>query len=388
MKKSIYFLARIFFMLFSRKPIVTAQMKRILVVKLCCIGDILFTTPVLRALHEHYPRARITYLTCSWCQELAAADPRVQDVILFDAYDKVRGIEKMRRAWRIVREIRKQRFDLALVLHRTPLAGMLVAMAGVPVRIGFDWEGGGFAYTHRIPFRADAHEIDRHVDCLKPLAIHPSHKEPEMKPLPAASKQAETFLKQHGYSGQKNPLIAVFPAGGVNPGTVMISKRWLLEGYREVCSQLIKRYQAHILLVGNQDDILVGDQLIAGQAWADGVIRSEGRTTLMVLAALLRQCVLFIGGDSGPLHIADAVGIPTVSIFGPTDPRLLAPRGARHRVIHAKLPCSPCYNPVTVRQRDVTVCQEKNMACMHQITSGEVLAAVEELLPLKGNNRL
>jgi len=388
MKKLFCLIAQFIFSLFPHKPIVAANIQRILVIKLCCIGDILFTTPLLRALKTEFPRSQITYMVCSWCRELAAADPCVHDIIEFNAYDQVSRMKKIKRAWQVIREIRRHRFDLALVLHRTPWAGVLTALGGVPIRIGFDWEKGGFAHTHRIPFRAEAHEIDRYLDCLQPLGIYAQRKEPELQPPPAVEKAAAAFLNQHGYNKESGPLIAVFPAGGVNPGTVMTTKRWSLAGYQSLCQQLINLYHARILLVGNQDDIKIGDQLVADQPWGASVIRSEGKTSLLLLAALLRQCTLFIGGDSGPLHMADAVGIPTVSLFGPTDPKLLAPRGQQHRVINKLLPCSPCYNPLTVRQADVTVCREQNLACMQNITSQEVLGAVEELLSLKGYHRL
>ncbi|MBN1595580.1 glycosyltransferase family 9 protein, partial [candidate division FCPU426 bacterium] len=307
--------------------------------------------------------------------------------IEFNAYDKVGGLEKMRRAWRVVQEIRRRRYDLALVLHRTPLAGMLTALAGVPIRIGFDWEGGGFALTEGVPFRADAHEIDRHMDCLQPLDIHTRELQPELHPPSTAVKAAEAFLQPHHIDPRGGPLVAVFPAGGINPGTIMVTKRWSLAGYQEVCSGLVRNYKARILLVGNSDDVLIGDALLADQWWAASAIRSEGGTSLMLLAALLQRCTLFIGGDSGPLHIADAVGLPTVSIYGPTDPRLLAPRGEWHRVIHKPQPCSPCYNPITVRTRKATVCRQKDTVCMESITSQEVLAAAEELLGRKGYQR-
>jgi len=379
-KQLFYWLGKIVFYFFPRKPLVRATVDHVLVIKLCCIGDIMFTTPLLRALKKDMPRVKITYMVCSWCKELAAADPRVDDVIEFNAYAKIGFFGRIRQVIQVLAEIRRRKIDLALVLHRTPFSGMLTAWAGIPVRIGFDWENGGFGLTHRIPFRAEAHEVDRHLDCLAPLDIRPDGIEPELMPPQAADEAAEAFLNQYSGKQGKGPLIAVFPAGGVNPGTVMTTKRWSLQGYREVCRDLVERYDARILLVGNQGDLNTGDMLLAGQTWESRAIRSEGKTTLLMLAALLKRCALFIGGDSGPLHLADAVGIPTVSIFGPTDPALLAPRGRQHRVIHKVIPCSPCYNPITVQYGDATICKEKTLACMKAVTPADVLRAVDELL--------
>jgi ADP-heptose:LPS heptosyltransferase len=102
------------------------------------------------------------------------------------------------------------------------------------------------------------------------------------------------------------------------------------------------------------------------------------------LAALLERCDLFIGGDSGPLHLAAAVDTPTVGIYGPTDPKRLAPRGTWHRVVAQAAPCAPCYTPDTVHLEDVTVCRQGNPICMLEIKPGDVLDAAGDLLHKKG----
>lgn len=372
---------------FGRRPAAGLDQfepSRMLVIKLCCLGDILFATPVVRALKKRWPRAHLAYMVGAYCRDLVAADPAVDEIIEFNAFDPGSALAKLGRAWPVVRRLRKNRFDLAVVLHRSPLAGLMVAAGGIPVRLGFDWEGEGFSLTHPMPFRPDAHEIDRNLDCLKPLGLNVSDTRTELVPSPAAEAAAEAFLRAAGAEAGVRPLIAVFPAGGVNPGTIMVTKRWPVAGYREVCARLARRFGARLLLVGSRDDAVVGDELAAGWPEDRPLIRAEGRTPLMVLAALLRRCDLFIGGDSGPLHMAAAVGTPTVSLFGPTDPRLLAPRGPAHRVLFKSPACAPCYNPITVRQGGVTVCRQGSLVCLQSLAPAEVLAAAEELLAEKG----
>jgi lipopolysaccharide heptosyltransferase II len=372
---------------FSRRPAASLdsfEPKRILVVKLCCLGDILFATPVVRALKARWPHAHLAYMVSNYCRDLVAADPRVDEIIEFNAYDPGSIPVKLARAWPVARQLRRERFDLAVILHRSPLAGLLAAAGRIPVRVGFDWEGEGFSLTHPVPFRPDAHEIDRNLDCLQTLGLKVTDTRTELIPSPAAEAAAGVFLKTIGAESEGRPLIAIFPAGGVNPGTVMVTKRWTVAGYREVCEQLSRRFGARLLLVGSRDDAAVGDELAAGWAEAQPLIRAEGQTPLMVLAAMLRRCALFIGGDSGPLHMAAAVGTPTVSLFGPTDPRLLAPRGEAHRVLFKSPDCAPCYNPITVRQGRVTVCRQGNLICLQSLTPAEVLDAAGELLAQKG----
>ncbi len=384
MKKLFFRLLRVFFQSGQPRPVRAENVQRILVIKLCCIGDILFTTPLLRVLQIAYPKAGITYMVSSWCGELVSKDPRVSSIIEFNAYESVGRIEKIKRTWNAIRAVRKGKFDLAFILHRTPLAGLLAAAGNIPIRIGFDWEGRGFAHTHPVPFRPEAHEVDRNLDGLKFLGLSAESRNLDLSVPPELEQSMKDFLNQQGYKREAGPLVALFPGGGINPGTVMTTKRWPVEGYQEVCQELSLRFKARLLMVGNAQDSEVIDCLLAGIRLDPPAIRSEGRTSLLMLAALLRQCDLFIGGDSGPLHIADAVGIPTVSIFGPTDPSLLAPRGSHHRVVRRILTCSPCYTPVTVRRQDVTVCREGTMACLREIKANEVLEAAGELLEMKG----
>ncbi len=368
-------------LLLPSRPLVAAHLHKVLIIKLCCIGDVLFTTPLVRALKDWQPRLELTYMVSSWCRPLAEAMPEVAQVLEFNAYERHSWWQKLKLSWAMVSTIRKQGFDLAIVLHRTSLAGLLPALAGVPVRIGFDWQGQGFSHTHPVKFDPKMHEIDRHLACLQPLGIASRDKQPRLGPDEPARQAACALLQPAGSMATSGPMIVLFPGGGINPGTVMTSKRWTLEGYRTLGTLLQERYGARLVLVGNGDDRSLNDQLLKAAPWAKNVLRLEGQTTLMTLAAVLQQCDLFIGGDSGPLHLADAVGCSTVSLFGPTDPNLLAPRGARHRVVRKVLPCSPCFTPLDL---DRTTCRQGALLCMTSIEAEEVLAAAQDLLHEKG----
>lgn len=384
MKRLLYALARPAFARARRRTIVPERVRSVLVIKLCCIGDVLFTSPMLRALHAQLPQARITYLVSDWCRELVTALPGVTDAIGLDPYSAPHLFEKVRRTFRAVREIRSRRFDAALILHRSGLAAFLPALSGVPVRIGFDWEGQGFSLTHPLPFRSGAHEVDRYLDCLRPLGVAPGTTDLEMNVPASAQDRADRFLAERADLHAGMPLVAVFPGGGVNPGTVMLTKRWTVAGYQEICRRLDRQYGARLLFVGSAGDAEVNDTVLMGAALTAPVVRAEGRTGLLQTAALLKRCDLFIGGDSGPLYLAAAVGTPTVSIFGPSDPALVAPRGARHRTIRRRLDCSPCYTPETVLRGSASTCRLGRPICMEEVPTAEVGQAVEELLREKG----
>jgi len=368
-----------------RRRVVTVNVNRLLVIKLCCIGDVLFATPLLRALRANFPRTQITFMVVPGCRDLVDGNANVAGIIEFDPYARARWWNRLSGVWRAVRAIRAGRFDAAVVLHRSSSAGLLTWAGGVRIRIGFNAEGRGFCLTHPVPYREEAHEVDRYLDCLQPLGAAPVGTHLELDPGRAAEIFAENFMREHGLAVRgERPLIAVFPGGGVNPGSVMNSKRWLTGGFREVCRELAARYQCRLLFVGSAEDAPLGDEVLAAEAWQPPPLRAEGRTDLRQLAALLKSCDLFIGGDSGPLHIAAAVDTPTVSIFGPTDPKLLAPRGKKHRTVVTAVECAPCYTPRTAHDAGVTSCRRGDLVCMHRIAPADVVAAADSLLQEKG----
>ncbi|NTV53700.1 MAG: lipopolysaccharide heptosyltransferase II [Candidatus Firestonebacteria bacterium] len=384
MKTWIFKGLRLLFWGARHKHLVTANVQRILVIKLCCIGDVLFTTPLLRALHANFPRAHIDYMVSPWCRELVRANSNVQRILDFDAYAPASGWGKLVRGWRARQDIRRGCYDVAIVLHRSGLATLLPFLAGVPIRIGWDWQGQGFSLTHPLKYRGEEHEVDRALDCLLPLGAGSEGDALEMAVPSDARQFAEAFLQARVAAGEHGPLVAIFAGGGVNPGTVMNTKRWKPSGYLEVCRELTRAYRARLLFVGTKSDAEVGDLILTESELQATAIRAEGKTDLLQLAALLEMCDLFIGGDSGPLHLAAAVETPTVSIYGPTDPKRLAPRGAWHRVVRHEVSCAPCYTPDTVHQEDVTVCRRGSPVCMLEVTPEAVLDAAEELLHKKG----
>jgi lipopolysaccharide heptosyltransferase II len=384
MKRWLFWLLQLFFWGARRRRLVAANTQRILVIKLCCIGDVLFTTPLLRALHANFPRAHVAYMVCPWCRDLVRVNPYVQQVLDFDAYTPASWPRKLGRAWQALQDIRRGHYDAAIVLHRSGLATLLPFLAGVPIRIGWDWQGQGFSLTHPVPYRGEAHEVDRALDCLRPLGAGTEGEALEIPTTPEARQFAEDFLQTQGAGAKPGPLVAIFAGGGVNPGTVMNTKRWKPMGFLEVCRELVRAYGARLIFVGMQNDAEVGDVILADTELHKTVIRAEGKTDLLQLAALLEMCDLFVGGDSGPLHLAAAVDTPTVSVYGPTDPKRLAPRGPWHRVVVHPTPCAPCYTPDTVHQEDVTVCRRGNPICMLEVSAEDVLDAAGDLLHKKG----
>jgi ADP-heptose:LPS heptosyltransferase len=297
----------------------------ILIMKLCCVGDVLFTTPAVRALRQGFPKAHLAYMVGSWSKGAIEDNPHLDQIITYNAPEhSSQRLPAYVRTLSCLLELRHRKFDLAVIFHRASFAGLFARLAGIPRRIGLDYGGRGRHLTRRVTFDSGKHEVDRYLDVVTALGCEPAGAQTEMRVTKENEKSARELLQAHGVK-PKDRIVAVLAGGGENPGTSMPTKRWAADRFARLIDEMVRRFQVKVLLVGGPGDEEVVSTVVSQ-------IRSQavnlvGKTTFKQLAAVLRRCRLFIGGDSGPLHIAAAVGTPTVGIFGPSDPRLVAPRG-------------------------------------------------------------
>ncbi|MBW2123882.1 MAG: glycosyltransferase family 9 protein [Deltaproteobacteria bacterium] len=274
--------------------------------------------------------------------------------------------------------LRQKRFDTALILHRTSVAGLFAKMAGIQRRIGFDYDGSGKYLTEKVYFRKKKHEVDRYLDLATPLGIETESCDPTTEVFVSQESEAHIDALMEANEIDKDRLmVAICAGGGKNPGTLMLLKRWIPEGFVETAKYLIQELDVAVVFVGGSGDEKVTKWImerIPGKAY-DLV----GKTTFAQLASLLKRCALFIGGDTGPLHIAAGVGTPTIALFGPSDPRLVAPRGKKHIHIWKGIDCSPCYYPDTSFRKSSFSCNE-GFECMRSITTEDVVDSIKKLL--------
>jgi len=357
--------------------------KRILIIKLISVGDVLFTTPAVRALRLGFPKAHLAYLVGSWSKGVIEDNPNLNEIIVYDA---PRHSPDRWRAWldslSCLRELRRKRFDLAVIFHRTSFAGLLALLAGIPNRIGFDYHGQGRFLTRKVAYESGKHEVDRYLDVIRSLRLSPAGLWTEMQVGRKEQNYAFELLRACGLKpGEK--LVTILLGGGKNPGTFMPTKRWPADRFARLIDEMVRRFQVKVLLVGGSGDEEVVKNVVSQMK--SQAVNLVGKTTFKQLAAVLQRCQLFIGGDSGPLHIAAAVGTPTLGIFGPSDPRLVAPRGEKHLAVWKRVSCSPCYWPDTVAAgHDFSRCSRNTLECMTAIHVEDVLAAVG--LQLDGTN--
>jgi lipopolysaccharide heptosyltransferase II len=354
---------------------------RILVIKLCCLGDIVHMTPGLRGLRCAYPDAEITLLVCRWVEELVRCIPFVDNYILFDAPYSTSIPRRAQEALALLRTLRRKSYDLIIIGHRNRVFGTLAFLSGAKRRVGF----AGIPFlTHRAIFDPSVHEVERYLALLRVLGISVDTTETELRPLPEDQEFIEKLVEQYGVPGNVS-LIGIFPGGGENPGTSMTIKRWYPDQYSRLIEELSREYGCPVALVGSKAEVELNEAIRGAVMSSNRVINLAGRLTLRQFIALAGRCCLFVGGDSGPTHIAAAVGAPTLSLFGPSDPRLVAPRGRLHRYIWKQVECSPCYTPLTVMDRKNFngkdfVCWTRTHACMRELIIQDVLQTVREMM--------
>lgn len=340
----------------------------ILIIKPCCLGDVLMATPVIAALRRAFPRARIDFAVGGWSRAMVENNPRLDGLV-----DCGRVGSGSRYTWRkyldLVRRIRAGGYEACFVLDRSPLISLLPYLGGVPQRVGLDSQGRGFSLTVGVPVAGLKHEADLYLDTVRAVGIEVN--EPRLEFYPTEEDRrcvAEMINKRRGDA----QLIVIHPAGGSNPGTILAAKRWPPQRFAALADRLTEERGAQVLLVGGPDDGPIA------AAIKDGMRQEPcdltGQLTFGQLGALLERCDLFIGHDTGAMHLAVAVGAPVVAIFGPSDPRMYGPYGGKSVPLWHDVGCNPCL----LRGRWDSACRQ--FKCIEAVTVEEVWQAATAFL--------
>jgi lipopolysaccharide heptosyltransferase II len=329
--------------------------KRILILKPCCLGDVIMATPVITVLRRAFPEAAIDFAVGSWSRVVVANHPHAQRII--DTGRVGQGAYGWREVWQLAQRLRANRYDVCLTLDRSPRVGMVAWFAGIPYRAGLDSHGRGFAHNVRVPVPPLRYEPELYLDV--PRALTRSAQTPRAKfefaptqffPT-AEDRSAVTKIldeKQIQLPITHYPLlIAIHPGGGNNPGMMLTSKRWRPERFAAIAERLIDAYGAMVVLIGARDDAPITQAVRAAMKHQaqdlSGLIDLTGQLTIGQLGALYERCMLMIGNDSGVLHLANAVGTPVVALYGPSDPRVYGPYNAKSLALWHEVGCNPCF---------------------------------------------
>ena len=335
---------------------------RIVVWKLSALGDVILATASLRAIRRQFPQARIALVVGRSAYEVVARCPYLDDFIITDSTS---SRHRLREFFKLLQRLRRQAYDLSIDLQNSRMTHGLAWLAGIPVRVGYARKGGWMLNRRvRLP-KVVLTPVAHQHHLLRQAGIAPDGEALELWPSGLEEARAQRLLPgsqsiEFGHS----PLIGLHPGGSLRWKT----KRWDLMRWASLCDALAKR-QYRVLVTGGPDEVDLGEALThKTNAPVRNVI---GQTSLMELACLIKRCDVFVAHDYSTLHLAAAMGTPTVALFGPTDPRRHLPPLFRGTVLKKDVFCSPCYSP---RCRTVT------HACMKRISVDEVLDAIEALV--------
>lgn len=296
--------------------------RRIIVLRSCCLGDTVLATPLLGVLRRQYPHARIVVGVGAWSRPVVAHSPAVDGLLDLEGVGV--GLPSAAAYARVVRRLRAGRFDAALVLDRTPFMTLLPLLAGIPVRAGIDSAGRGFPLNVRAPWTQVEHEADLFLRVGAALGLDINGARLHVGVAPAERARADALWSALGLDDKD--VLALAPGGGRNPGMTLQAKHWAPERYAALAARLYHERGLIPLLTGDVHDHDATDHVAHLLHRADiPVADATGFTTIGDLAALYGRCTVFVGADSGPTHLAAAMGIPVIAVFGPTDPAVYAP---------------------------------------------------------------
>lgn len=338
--------------------------KRILIVRTDRIGDVLLSTPVIRALRDYYPHAYIAMMVSPYAKEIVEGNPDLDEVII---YDKKQKHKKWRRSVKFALNLKKKRFDLAIILHPTNRVHLVTFFAGIPKRVGYDRKLG-FLLTDRIKHikqSGEKHELEYALDLVRYLGIEPRDKSLLM-PIKAVSEAwVEELFGREGIN-KTDKLLAI------HPGASCVSKIWPLERFAQVADKLIEKYGFKVLIIAGPKDIARAAEVSKNMRHPS--VNLAAKTSVSQLASLLKRCRLFISNDSGPVHIAGAVGAPVISIFGRSQrglsPVRWGPTGENSRIAHKTVGCIECRAHNCIRR----------FACLKAVSTNDVLDIADSIL--------
>ena len=326
--------------------------RRILILKPCCIGDVIFATPLLSALKRGYPEAAIDWAVGSWSAAVLSDHPLLDRVL--DTGSRANPASAPRSLWQLIRMMRAGRYDLLVVPDRSRWLSLAALLSGIPVRVGLDSGGRGFGYTLRVPINPlqARHEADIYLDLARTLTLSTADCWANVGINAASGTIVEEVLA--AYVPPDRPLVIVHPGGGVNPGMNLTAKRWPVARFGELSRIVAEFTNGLIIVLGSVTDRPLASSLCDSLAHFPGtsVTDLSGVFDLPQIAALaaLPRTALYIGNDNGIAHLAAAAGAKVLMIFGPSDPHRYAPFVAAQRAAVAWRPVSVPAQGVTGRQ--------------------------------------
>ena len=310
--------------------------ERILIVKLGAIGDIVQTLPAVAALRRVYPKAWLAWIVETAGADLLRGNPDLDELITIDTQAwRANWWVGLRHAWYVSRHLRRAGFDLCIDFQGFLKSALLAYFSGAPIRLGLPRQrcreplSAILTNCHGPRVDPDMPVVEQLVELLRPLGVTTTERH---FPIPLTEPDehfAARVWRELGFT-------ADVPVVVLNPGAAWDAKRWGALNFARLNDALIRRYQVRTLLTWGPGEESLVQRVVQAMTYTPAIAPA---TTLMQFAALVSRCTVFVGADTGPLHLAAAVGTPTVALFGPSNPRRNAPYGKGHIVLHRQSRC-------------------------------------------------
>lgn len=325
------------------------------------MGDVILTTPLIRRLKEVFPEARLSYLTQDTFAPMLFHNPHLDEVIAWPVSGSITE------QWRVYRQVRQRRFDLAIDLFGNPRTALMTWLTGAPVRVGGDFRGRGKLYNVRVPApTTELNAIDFHWRSLEAFGVDKGDNRTEIFLIEQEKKWARNFLEERSLDLSR-------PIVGLHPGATWPNKRWPEKYFAELARQLIdKNIQVLITQGPGEEKIVMEVMRQISSPKPTGAV-SPPVLNLRQLASVQNQMQVFVSNDCGVMHLAVAAGTPTIGLFGPSQPHIWFPydRAAGHQALWHEIECRPCHK---------NFCPLGHLNCQNELLPERAAAAVLERL--------
>ncbi|MDR0676240.1 MAG: lipopolysaccharide heptosyltransferase II [Elusimicrobiota bacterium] len=343
------------------------QINKILVIQTAFLGDIVLTMPLINNIKSLFPNKKLVVLTTPTGKEILAGQINIDEIIVYDKNGKDKGFFKFLEFVNILKFLH---FDLAIVPHRSIRSALLTFIAKIPYRIGFRNSQGNIFFNFMINYKKNIPEIERNLYFLEKFINNFDIQKIDTK---------ITFPYHNELQKKNNDLLDIKNGNsqkiiGIHVGAKWNTKKWIPEKFIELIRQLDKKNCKIVVFGESREDYIVNNYLVMKND-SRNILNLIGKTNLQDLIAIFRNLSLYVSNDSGPMHIAAAIGVPVIAIFGPTVPSFgFAPYNKKSKVIEAKnVSCRPC------GKHGNKFCPRLHFNCMNKIEVEHVFDAIKEI---------
>ncbi|MCH7650623.1 MAG: glycosyltransferase family 9 protein [Nitrospinae bacterium] len=344
---------------------------KILMIKLGAVGDLVMASAFFEGVRQNFPRSRVALLVSNRILHTVKENPHIDQFILADtdAIYKSGWLSRLREVFRLITLLRKQKFDQVFVLHWAWPFNLMAFLCRIPVRVGFGRNREGLLLTHRVRTPKERNNREAYLDLLRAVGKPVRYRKSHYYLSARENRFLDTFVEEHRI-GAEEVVIALAPGGGRNIKQTMLTRLWPVENFIELIGRFVMDGSYRIVLIAGPDDGAVIQPILKRyRQCIDTRALSFGEK-----ASILRRCRLLVGNDSAPIHIAMAMGVPTYSLWGPTNPKRYGDPLPSHTRLFKEIECSPCYS-----DGEFPECNDNR--CLKAITVNEVWQVLQAELP-------